>query len=94
MDRTAAQGLPRVTLRAGITIGAIGAFCVILAPQIVQALQLGPSYSQAVGTALGVVFQLVTLFFLPFSAALIAASLVMRHLDSALGRAGAEAPRD
>jgi hypothetical protein len=28
------------------------------------------------------------LFFLPFSAALVAASLVMRHLDSSLARAG------
>ncbi|MGX1163331.1 hypothetical protein FBY31_2620 [Arthrobacter sp. SLBN-100] len=88
MDRNAA-GLPRTTLRAGIIAGAIGAFAVILAPQILQALQLGPEYSQAVGLALSLVFQLVTLFFLPFSAALIAASLVMRHLEAVLQRTSA-----
>ena len=58
-----------------------------------QALTLGPAYSQAVGMVLHAAFQLVTLFFLPFSAALIAASLVMRHLDYALVQAGAEARR-
>jgi hypothetical protein len=63
---------------------------VILAPQILQSLQLGPSYSQAVGALLSVVFQLVTLFFLPFSAALIAGSLVMRYVGPML--TGAAAP--
>jgi hypothetical protein len=93
MDQKAVSGLPRTTLRTGIIVGAIGAFSVILAPQIMQVLTLGPAYSQALGMVLQVAFQLVTLFFLPFSAALVAASLVMRHLDSALVRAGAEAPR-
>ena len=84
MDQKTASGLPGKTLRAGIIIGVVGAFAVILAPQILQSLQLGPSYSQAVGAALSVAFQLVTLFFLPLSAALIAASLVMRYLASVL----------
>ncbi|MDR6416808.1 hypothetical protein [Pseudarthrobacter sulfonivorans] len=84
MDQSTVSGLPRKTLRAGIIVGAIGAFAVILAPQIMQLLVFGPSYSQALGAILQVLFQLVTLFFLPFSAALIAASLVMRHLDTAL----------
>jgi hypothetical protein len=86
MDQNAVSGLPRKTLRAGIIVGAIGAFSVILAPQIMQLLMFGPAYSQAVGAAFQTLFQLVTLFFLPFSAALIAASLVMRHLDTALAR--------
>ncbi|MET1087838.1 MAG: hypothetical protein ABWY04_12090 [Arthrobacter sp.] len=69
-------------------MGAVGAFSVILAPQIMQALEFGPAYSQALGMVLHVGFQLVTLFFLPISAALAAASLVMRHLDASLARAG------
>ncbi len=86
MDQNAAIRLPLTTLRAGIIVGAVGAFSVILAPQIMQSLILGPSYSQAVGMVLQTAFQLVTLFFLPFSAALIAASLVMRYITAALGR--------
>ena len=93
MDHTTVSGLPRKTLRAGIVVGAVGAFAVILAPQIMQLLLFGPSYSQALGAILQVLFQLVTLFFLPFSAALIAASLVMRHLDTALAPR-AHAPLD
>ncbi len=68
-------------------MGVVGAFSIILAPQIMQSLQFGPADSQALGMVLQVAFQLVTLFFLPFSAALIAASLVMRHLDVVLARA-------
>ncbi|MCU1517069.1 MAG: hypothetical protein JWQ75_1790 [Pseudarthrobacter sp.] len=88
MDQNTVSRLPRLTLRAGIIVGAVGAFSVILAPQIMQSLQFGPAYSQALGMALHVAFQLVTLFFLPFSAALMAASLVMRHLDASLARQG------
>ncbi|MEV7998709.1 hypothetical protein QMY03_20450 [Arthrobacter sp. KFRI-F3372] len=90
MDQKTLSALPKTTLRAGIIIGAAGAIAVILAPQILQSLQLGPSYSQAVGALLSVVFQLVTLFFLPFSAALIAGSLVMRYVGRVL--TGAAAP--
>ncbi|RAX45037.1 hypothetical protein DQ354_11430 [Arthrobacter sp. AQ5-06] len=68
-------------------MGVVGAFSIILAPQIMQSLQFGPAYSQALGMVLQVAFQLVTLFFLPFSAALIAAALVVRHLDGVLARA-------
>ncbi|MCU1434807.1 MAG: hypothetical protein JWR71_1532 [Pseudarthrobacter sp.] len=93
MDQITVTGMPRKTLRAGIIVGAIGAFAVILAPQIMQLLVFGPNYSQALGAILQVLFQLVTLFFLPFSAALIAASLVMRHLDTALATR-AHAPLD
>jgi hypothetical protein len=86
MDQNAVSGLPRKTLRAGIIVGAIGAFAVILAPRIMQSLVFGPAYSQALGMVFQTLFQLVTLFFLPISAALIGASLVMRHLDEALAR--------
>ncbi|MBE4718372.1 hypothetical protein DAD99_09530 [Pseudarthrobacter sp. AB1] len=65
-------------------MGAVGAVSIILAPQIMQTLLFGPAYSQALSMVLQIVFQLVTLFFLPFSAALIAASLVMRYLDGVL----------
>ena len=88
MDQNTVSSLSRTTLRAGIIVGAIGAVAIILAPQVLQVLQLGPAYSAALAGILGVAFQLVTLFFLPFSAALVAASLVMRHLDSSLARAG------
>lgn len=91
MDQNAVSKLPGTTLRGGIIVGAIGAFAVIVAPQVMQLLQFGPAYSQALGAILQVAFQLVTLFFLPFSAALIAASLVMRHLDLTLARAGTAA---
>jgi hypothetical protein len=84
MDQKTMAALPRTTLRAGIIIGAVGALSVVLAPQIFQSLQLGPAYSQAVGTVLQLAFQLVTLFFMPLSAALIAASLVMRYLAAVL----------
>lgn len=89
MDQKTVSSLPRTTLRAGIIVGVAGALAVVLAPQIFQSLQLGPAYSQAVGTILQIIFQLVTLFFLPLSAALIAASLVMRYLDSMLTGTGA-----
>jgi hypothetical protein len=84
MDQKTESSLPRTTLRAGIIMGAVGAFAVIFASEIMQWLQLDPSYSQAVGALLSIVFQLVTLFAMPFSAALIAASLVMRYLHSVL----------
>ena len=90
MDQNTLSALPKTTLRAGIIVGAVGAVAVILAPQILQSLQLGPSYSQAVGALLSIVFQLVTLFFLPLSAALIAGSLVMRYLGAVL--TGTERP--
>jgi hypothetical protein len=86
MDRNAVSGLPRKTLRAGIIVGAVGAFSVILAPQIMQLLMFGPAYSQALGVVFQTLFQLVTLFFLPLSAALISASLVMRHTEAAIAR--------
>ncbi|WP_248763535.1 hypothetical protein [Pseudarthrobacter sp. SSS035] len=86
MDQQTVSRLPATTLRTGIIVGVIGAFSIILAPQIMQSLQLGPAYSQALGMVLHTAFQLVTLFFLPFSAALIAASLVMRYLDGLLAR--------
>ncbi len=87
MDQHTVSRLPATTLRTGIIVGAVGAFSIILAPQIMQSLQFGPAYSQALGMVLHIAFQLVTLFFLPFSAALIAASLVMRHLDGVLAPA-------
>jgi hypothetical protein len=86
MNQNEVSGMPRKTLRAGIIVGAIGAFSVILAPQIMQSLTFGPAYSQALGLVFQTLFQLVTLFFLPLAAALIAASLVMRHLEIALAR--------
>ncbi|ADX74915.1 hypothetical protein Asphe3_38270 [Pseudarthrobacter phenanthrenivorans Sphe3] len=92
MDQKTLSALPKTTLRAGIIIGAAGAFAVILAPQILQSLQLGPSYSQAMAALLNMVFQLVTLFFLPFSAALIAGSLVMRYVGSVLTGTAAAGP--
>lgn len=88
MDQNIVTGLPGKTLRAGIIVGVIGAFAIILSPQVLQVLQLGPAYSAALAAVLAVAYQLVTLFFLPFSAALVSASLVMRHLDSSLARAG------
>jgi Mg/Co/Ni transporter MgtE len=87
MDQHTVSRLPATTLRTGIIVGAVGAFSIILAPQIMQSLQFGPAYSQALGMVLHIAFQLVTLFFLPFSAALIAASLVMRHLAGVLAPA-------
>ncbi len=92
MDQNAVSALSRNTLRAGIIIGVIGAVSVILAPQILQSLQFGPSISQALGMVIHIAFQLVTLFLLPFSAALVSASLVMRHLDATLARTGQAAP--
>ena len=47
MDQNVVSGLSRTTLRAGIIVGAIGAFSVVLAPQVMQSLQLGPAYSLA-----------------------------------------------
>ncbi|MCP9000044.1 hypothetical protein NFC73_09920 [Pseudarthrobacter sp. RMG13] len=86
MDQHAVSRLPATTLRTGIIAGVIGAFSIILAPQIMQSLESGPAYSQAPGVVLHTAFQLVTLFFLPFSAALLAASLVMRYLGGVLAR--------
>lgn len=57
-----------------------------------QSLQFEPSYSQALGAVLQLAFQLVTVFFLPFSAALVAASLVMRHAESLADRPSSAAP--
>lgn len=49
MDQNAVSGLPGTALRAGIIVGAIGAFTVIIAPQIMQSQQFGPAHSQALG---------------------------------------------
>ncbi|MDI3194578.1 hypothetical protein QK290_08550 [Pseudarthrobacter sp. AL07] len=87
MDQHTVSRLPATTLRTGIIVGAVGAVSIILAPQIMQTLLFGPAYSQALSMVLQIVFQLVTLFFLPFSAALIAASLVMRYMDGVLALA-------
>ena len=44
MDQKTASGLPGKTLRAGIIVGVVGAFAVILAHQIMQQAMLRDVY--------------------------------------------------
>ena len=72
------------TLRAGIVTGAIGVLALISVNQVQMiAMEAG---NQAFLTIFAAVYQLAVSGCLPFSAALVAASLVMRHADAAAGR--------
>ena len=72
------------TLRAGIVVGVIGVLAIISAnPVQMIAMEAG---NQGLLTVFAATYQLAVAGCLPFSAALVAASLVMRHLDTAAGR--------
>jgi hypothetical protein len=72
------------TLRAGIVTGVIGVLAVVSVNHV-QMIAMGAG-NQAFMTIFAAAYQLAVSGCLPFSAALVAASLVMRHVDAAAGR--------
>jgi len=74
--------MPKRTLRAGIIVGILGVLAITLTARVVERAGFTLNNAPMLGEILSVLWQLVTVGFLPFSAALISASLVMRHIDA------------
>ena len=74
--------MSRRTLRAGLILGVIGVVTIISANQL-QMIAMDSGVSQVLLPIFAVFYQLAGVGCLPFSAALVSASLVMRHLDAA-----------
>ena len=75
--------MPKITMRVGIALGAIAVLLIAMGPQILG--NFGTTtvvHGAPVAMTLTTTYLLLTLTSLPFSAALIAASLVMRHAES------------
>ncbi len=76
-----------VALRWGIILGVAGVLMLIFSPAIIT--NFGTSYPAAGAPVAMIVTTLstvATIAFLPFSASLVAASLVMRHAESLAAR--------
>jgi energy-converting hydrogenase Eha subunit G len=83
METAPTRSLYRPTLRAGIIVGVIGALAMIFSNLFLQNFGVVSfSGTNAFFVALTQVYLLATVACIPFSAALISAALVMRHLDS------------
>ena len=78
-----ASRLSKTTMRTGRTLGATAVLLIAFGPQIMgnfgtpAVIEVAP-----VAMAVSTTYLLVTDTFLPFSAALVAASLIMRHAES------------
>ncbi len=81
-----ASNLAGMTLVAGIIIGVVGLAGMLLGSQLVGGLHSNPDLSNAGYYFLNTVISVIISFCLPFSAALIAASLVMRHAENLTSR--------
>jgi hypothetical protein len=73
------SSMAKKTLIAGVVSGVVGLVAILLGGQIMAGLHGNPSLSDAGFYFLNAVISAGVSFCLPFSAALIAASLVMRH---------------
>lgn len=71
----------RRTLRAGLILGVIGVVTIISANQL-QLIAMDSGASQVLLPIFSAIYQLAGVGCLPFSAALVSASLVMRHMDA------------
>ena len=74
--------MPKRTLLAGIIVGIVGVLAITFTARIVERAGFTLNNTPVLGEILSVLWQIVTVGFLPFSAALVSASLVMRNIDS------------
>jgi hypothetical protein len=82
-----------VVLRWGIILGVASVLMVVLSPVIIGNFgTFHPVEAAPVATAVTTLYTVATIAFLPFSASLVAASLVMRHAEALAERK--EARRD
>lgn len=82
----ASTQLARRTLVAGIAVGVVGLLGMLLTAQILNGLYNNASLPNEGYYLLNTAISGLISFCLPFSAALIAASLVMRHAESLTNR--------
>jgi hypothetical protein len=83
MDQRRKPSLYVRTLRAGIAVGVIGALAMIFSNLFLQNLGVVPfSGANVFLVLLTQVYLLATVACMPFSAALVAAALVMHYLDT------------
>lgn len=78
-----ASEISRMTMRVGIVLGSIGILLIALGPLIIG--NFGTTvFMQDAPAAMTVmtVYLIATASYLPFSAALVGASLIMRHSDA------------
>lgn len=83
------SSLPHRTMRVGILFGIVGLFAIITSDFFFRNFGAGldeARVANGLAVAFTVIYQLVISAFLPFSAALISASLVMRYLTAPDGR--------
>lgn len=80
------SNMAKKTLIAGIVVGVVGLVGVLFGTQIITGLHDNPALPNDGYYFLSAVISAVVSFCLPLSAALIAASLVMRHSDSLIGQ--------
>lgn len=80
-----ASTLTRKTLLAGIIVGGAGLLLALFGSTWLMGLYDNPSFTNTTLTFLNALIAVIMSFCLPLSAALIAASLVMRHLDAVWG---------
>jgi hypothetical protein len=82
-DRVEASRLSKSTMRVGMVLGVIAVLLLAFSPQIMGNFGTTRVIEGApVAMAVSTTYLLVTATFLPFSAALVAASLIMRHAES------------
>jgi hypothetical protein len=82
----ARSNLAKKTLVAGIVVGVVGLVGMLLTAQLVDGLYNNADLPNAGFYFLNAVISAILSFCLPFSAALIAASLVMKHSESLTSR--------
>lgn len=95
MARTETSLMYKRTLRAGIIVGAVGILIMLFSNLFMQTIGT-VSFNGANGFffALTQIYLLAPVACLPFSAALVSAALVMRHLDTAILRPAEHQPAD
>ena len=83
------------TLRAGITVGLVGILIMLFSNVFMQTIGT-VTYNGTNGFffALTQIYLLAPVACIPFSAALVSAALVMRHLDTASVRPAGQQPAD
>ena len=83
MDYDEKTGMYKRTLRAGIIIGALGVVSIIFASSSLDILGFASlNNNQALTSFIAATYQIATVGFLPFSAGLVSAALVMRFLTN------------
>lgn len=75
------SNLSQRTMRAGVVVGVVGVLAIFFTAGIVERAGFNLVNTPALSNILAALWQVITTGFLPFSAALISASLVMRHME-------------